>query len=79
MAKSVLVPLGLTAAASGKDAAIQKILFGLGRPTLITSNEKMGDIMKLVRYIMLSGEEVTKAAEGKITAGQYFYAAPSFN
>ena len=45
-AKSVLIPLGLTTAASATDAAIHKKMFGSGRPsdlatrntTLIISN-----------------------------------------
>ena len=35
IAKSVLIPLGLTAAASASDAAIHKKRFGLGMTTLI--------------------------------------------
>ena len=45
-AKRVLIPLGLTAAAS-TDAAIQKKVFGSGMTTLILSNEEMDDIMKI--------------------------------
>ena len=56
LAKSVLIPLGLTAAASATDAAIHKKMFGSGmRPsdlakqaTLIISNEEINDIMKIV-------------------------------
>ena len=33
LAKSVLIPLGLTAAASATDAAIQKKVFGSGMAT----------------------------------------------
>ena len=39
LAKSVLIPLGLTAAASATDATIYKEMFGSGTKTLITSNE----------------------------------------
>ena len=39
IAKSVLVPLGLTVAASGADGAIQKKIFGPGMTTLIVSKE----------------------------------------
>ena len=45
-AKSVLIPLRLTAAASATDAAIHKEMFGYGNTTLIISNEEMNDIMK---------------------------------
>ena len=46
LAKSVLIPLGLTAATSATDAAIHKKMFGFGTTTSIISNEKMNDIMK---------------------------------
>ena len=55
LAKSVLVPLGLTAAASATDSAIQKNIFGSGMTTLIISNEKMNDIMKIVKSLEKSG------------------------
>ena len=56
LGKSVLIPLGLQAAASATDAAIHKKVFGSGSPldlasrttTLITSNEEKNDIMKIV-------------------------------
>ena len=51
LAKSVLVPLGLTAAASATDAAIHKEMFGSGTATLIISNEEMYDIMKIVKFL----------------------------
>ena len=35
LAKSILIPLGLTAAASATDAAIRKKMFGSGNTTLI--------------------------------------------
>ena len=48
LAKSVLVPLGLTATASVTDAGIQKKIFGLDMPTLIISNKEFNDIMKII-------------------------------
>ena len=48
LAKSVLIPLGLTAVASATDAAIHKKMFGSGNTTLIISNEKMNEILKIV-------------------------------
>ena len=48
--KSVIEPLGmfgLTAAASATDAAINKKILGSGTTTLIISNDKMNDILKL--------------------------------
>ena len=46
LAKSVLIQLGLTAAASATDAAIHRKMFGSGRTTLIISNEEMNDIIR---------------------------------
>ena len=46
LAESVLVPLGLTAAESTTDAAIQKKIFGSGATALIISNEEMNNIKK---------------------------------
>ena len=48
LAKGVLVPLGLTAAASAAHASIQKKIFELGMVTLIISNKQMDDIIKIL-------------------------------
>ena len=57
LAKSVLIPWGLTASVSATAATIQKKVFGSGRTTLIISNEEMDDIMKIVKsldeYVLL--------------------------
>ena len=55
LAKIVLILLGFTAAASIADAAIQKKIYGSGITSLITSNEEMEDIMKIVKSIEKSG------------------------
>ena len=58
LAKSVLVPLGLTAAASAADAGIHKKILGSGRnnnATLIISNDEMDDIFKIVKSLEDSG------------------------
>ena len=55
LAKSVLIPLGLTAVASVTDVVIQKKIFGSGTITLIISNEEMTDIMKIFNYPEESG------------------------
>ena len=63
LAKRVLIPLGLTAAASATDAAIHKKMFGYGaRPTdlakqttLIIYNEEMNSIIKIVKSLEESG------------------------
>ena len=51
LAKSVLVPLGLTAAASAADAGIHNKILGSGNTTLIISNEEMNDIIKIVQAL----------------------------
>ena len=53
LAKSLLVPLGLTAAAT--DASIPKKMFGSGFTTLIISNEEMNGIVKIVKSLEESG------------------------
>ena len=68
LAKNVLAPLGITAAASALDAGIQKKIHGSGTTTLIISNEEMNDIMKIVQAledsnILLKG--VTKTIENE--------------
>ena len=45
LTKSILIPLGLTGAASATYAAIHKKMFGSGLTTLIIPNEEMNDIM----------------------------------
>ena len=51
LAKSILISLGLTAAASAADAGIQKKIYGSGTTTLVISNEEMSDIMKIVQAL----------------------------
>ena len=64
LAKSVLIPLGLTAAASAADAGIHKKILGSGRhsssasyntTTLIISNKSMEDLIKIVKSLEDSG------------------------
>ena len=47
LVKSILIPLGLTAA----DAGIHKKILGSGTTTLIISNEEMNDIIKIVQAL----------------------------
>ena len=55
LAKRVLIPLGLTAAASAADAGIHKKMLGSGNTkTLIISNNEMEDI-KIVESLEDSG------------------------
>ena len=56
--KSVIKPLGmlgLTAAASATDAAINKKILGSGTTTLIISNDEMNYILKIVKSLEDSG------------------------
>ena len=57
LAKSVLIPLGLTAAASAADAGIHKKILGSGHnnATLIISNDEMDEILKIVKSLESSG------------------------
>ena len=51
LAKSVLAPFGITAAASAVDAGIQKKIDGSGTTILIISDKEMNDIMKIVQAL----------------------------
>ena len=59
LAKIVLIPLGLTAAASAADAGIHKKILGSGsdhnNTILIISNDEMDDILKIVKILEDSG------------------------
>ena len=64
LAKSVLIPLGLTATATAADAGIHKKILWSGKraldssshtTTLIISNDEMEDFMKIVKYLEDSG------------------------
>ena len=55
LAKSILIPIGLTVAASATDGAIHKKMFGSCNMTLIISNEEMSDIMKIINSLEESG------------------------
>ena len=76
LAKNVLAPLGITAAASVIDAGIKKKIHGLGTTTLIVSNEEMNDIMKIVQAledsnILLKGVTKTIKNETKEQKGGF--------
>ena len=65
LAKSVLLPLGLTAAASAADAEIHEKILGSGHnnTTLIISNDEMDDIMKIVKSLENSGVLLKRVSE----------------
>ena len=49
LAKSVLIPLAVTAAAA--DAGTHKKILASGATALIVSDDEMEDIMKIVKYL----------------------------
>ena len=56
LAKSVLIPLGLTAAASAADARIHEKILGSGNTTtLIMSNNDIEDLIIIVKSLEDSG------------------------
>ena len=75
-AKNVLAPLGVTAAASGIDAGIQKKIHGSRTTTLIFSNEEINDVKKIVQAlqdsnILLKGVTKTIKNETKEQKGGF--------
>ena len=69
LAKSVLITLGLTAAASTADAGIHKKLLGSGNMTLTISNDETHDIIKIVKSLEDSGllvERITETVQNEV-------------
>ena len=70
LAKSVLIPLALTAAASAADAGIHKKILGSGNNTTVTiSNKNMDDLIKIVKSLEDSGlllKGITESVENEI-------------
>ena len=70
LAKSVLIPLGLTAAVSTADARIHKKILGSGNiTTLIISNDEINDIIKIVKSFEDSGlllKGVTETVQNEV-------------
>ena len=76
LAKSVLAPLGITAAASAIEAGILKKIHCSGTTTLIISNKKMNDIMNVVQAledsnILMKGVTKTTKNETKKQKGEF--------
>ena len=78
LTKSVLIPLGLTAAASAADAGIHKKILGSGHnnTTLIISNDEMDDVLKIVKSlensgVLLKGISETIQHEAKVQRGGF--------
>ena len=70
LAKSVLIPLGLTAAAAAADAGIHKKILGSGNnTTLIISNKDMDDLIKIVKSLEDCGlllKGITESVQNEI-------------
>ena len=70
LAKSVLIPLGLTAAALAADAGIRKKILGSGNSaTLIISNKDVEVLIKIVKSLADSGlllKEVTELVQNEV-------------
>ena len=70
LAKSVLIPLGLTAAAAAADAEIHKKILGSGNnKSLIISNNDIEDLIKIVNSLEDSGlllNGVTETVQNKV-------------
>ena len=79
LAKSVLIPLGLTAAASAADAGIHKKILGSGNmTTLIISNDDIHDIIKIVKSLEDSGlsiKGVTETVQNEVKEKGGFFSA----
>ena len=76
LAKNILAPLGITAAASAIDAGTQKKIHGSGTTALIISNEEINDIMQIVQAledcnILLKGITKTIKNETKEREGGF--------
>ena len=74
LAKSVLIPLGLTTTTSATDAGIHKKMFGSAFTTY--SNEEMNDIIKIVKSLeesglLIKGVSKTIKNEGKEQKGGF--------
>ena len=65
LTKSVLILLGLTAAASAADAGIHKKILGSGNTTLIISNEEINYIIKIVEALENSNYKSNKKTKRK--------------
>ena len=67
--KSVLIPLGLTAATSAADAGIHKKILGSVNTTLIVSNSDMEDLIEIVKSLKDSGlllQGVTESVQNEV-------------
>ena len=76
IAKNVLLHLGVAAAASETDAAIQTETDGLGMITLIISHEEMKDVLEILKHpeesdLLVEGVRFTIKNEAKGQKGGF--------
>ena len=76
LAKSVLISLGLTPAASAVDVGMHKKILGSVNTTIIVSNDELEDIIKLVTSLedsslLLKGVIETIQNEAKEQKGEF--------
>ena len=76
LAKSVLVPLGLTAAAAATDGAILKKIFGSGHPSdSVSRTTTLNDITKIIKSLKDSDlliKDITETVEVKEQKGGFW-------
>ena len=63
LAKTFLLPLGLSAGMSAADLAIQRKTYGSGTTALIISNKEMKNITKIVKSLKESGLLIKRISE----------------
>ena len=63
LAKSVLIPLELTAATEPVDPEINEKNLASGPTKSIISNKEMGNVMKIVKYLEESGLLINSSSE----------------
>ena len=69
LAKSILIPLRLTAAASAAEAGIHKKILGSGNTTLIISNKDIKDLIEIIKSLEDSGlllKGVTESVQNEV-------------
>ena len=76
LGKNILAPLGLSAAMSTTDAAIQEKMYGWGNKTLIISDNDMNDLIRIVSAleehdILLKGTSKTIKNKTKKRKGEF--------
>ena len=65
LAKNILVPLKITAAASAIDARIQNNMHGFGTTPLIISNKEMNDVMEILQDCNILLKKATKTIKNE--------------